>query len=48
MIYIARVHSVFKQLLSSVMLNHHLIPFPWTISIRYMDIQIFIKQIQGR
>ena len=29
-------------------INHHPIPFPWTISIRYMDIQIFIKQIQGR
>ena len=29
-------------------INHHLIHFPWTISIRYMDIRIFIKQIQGR
>ncbi len=29
-------------------INHHPTHFPWTISIRYMDIRIFIKQIQGK
>ena len=29
-------------------INHHPIHFLWMISIRYMDIRIFIKQIQGR